>query len=262
MKESIIIYLLIISFSLKNAFESEFGIYEEVFIYGDRSFKYTFNEDGCLFVQAEYKENNYCRLDLKTYDDSLSQSILLSPGVATIIPFKKGIPVKIGLKKESNYNGQVLIWMNPSTQEIKLNILQSYRWKYNCMVTDIVDKIYELTYSINKAEKDAILELSYNKNMKIDEDYFASNPFKIIHNNRNVTGITNYEIRKGESYKIIASVFYKKLNTNPPTYMHYLPSFLFEFANVKGKEPEFGKEISFDINNNNLFKTTFSEDGR
>ena len=194
----------------------------------------------------------------------MSQSLAISPRVLTIIPFKKDIPVKISLsfiKKENNYCEQVLIWMNPSTQEIKLNMLQSYRWKYNCMVTDIVDKIYELTYSINKAEKDAILELSYNKNMKIDEDYFASNPFKIIHNNRNVTGITNYEIRKGETYKIIVCAFYKKLNTNPPTYMHYLPSFLFEFANVKGKEPEFGKEISFDINNNNTFKTTFSEDG-
>ena len=84
----------------------------------------------------------------------MSQSLAISPRVLTIIPFKKDIPVKISLsfiKKENNYCEQVLIWMNPSTQEIKLNILQSYRWKYNCMVTDIVDKIYELTYSINKA---------------------------------------------------------------------------------------------------------------
>ena len=199
--------------------------------YPDRSFKYTFNEDGCLFVQAEYKENNYCRLDLKTYDDSLSQSILLSPGVATIIPFKKDIPVKINFKKIDDNYARVLLWRNPSTQEIiiKEYYLEFYRfeWRYDYKITDNVDKIYELTFSINNSKLDAILELSYNKNMKIDENYLAPNPFKIIHNNRNVTGITNYEIRKRESYKIIASVFYKKLNTNPPTYIHYLPAFSF-----------------------------------
>ena len=253
MKESIIIYLLIISLSLKNALD--FGKDNSIFFLNHISYEYTFNEDSCLFIQVRYQKSNILKLDLKTYDDSLSQSLAISPRVLTIIPFKKDIPVKISLsfiKKENNYCEQVLIWMNPSTQEIKLNMLQSYRWKYNCMVTNIVDKIYELTYSINKAEKDAILELSYNENMKIDEDYFAPNPFRIIHNNHNTTGITTYEIRKGETYKIIVCAFYKKLNTNPPTYMHYLPSFLFQFANVNGKEPEFGKEISFDMDNNNI----------
>ena len=204
MKESIIIYLLIILFSLKNALD--FGKDNSIFFLNHISYEYTFNEDGCLFIQVRYQKSNILKLDLKTYDDSLSQSLAISPRVLTIILFKKDIPVKISLsfiKKENKYCDQVLIWMNPSIKEIKLNILQSYRWKYNCMVTDIVDKIYELTYSINKAEKDAILELSYNKNMKIDEDYFAHNPFKILHNNRWTTGITNYEIRKGESYKII-----------------------------------------------------------
>ena len=62
---------------------------------------------------------------------------------------------------------------------------------------DHIEKIIsDLTYSIDNAKYNAILEFNYNNKMKIDGDYLAPNPMKILHNNDYITGITKYKIRK------------------------------------------------------------------
>ena len=155
--------------------------------------------------------------------------------------------------------------MNPSTNEIKVDFAQKYEWKYDYHhIIQNDNRIYSLTYLIDKAKKDAILEFKYNDKMQIDGVLLAPNPLKILHNNIYTTGITTYEIKKGESYKIIVSTssnFIKTCYILLTYYRHFLPSFSFHFIYQKGIQPEFGKEISFDSENNNLFETTFSEDG-
>ena len=139
--------------------------------------------------------------------------------------------------------------MNPSIKEIKVDLKKEYKWK-NDYHKNKEDKIIsDLTFSIDKAEYNALLEFNYNKKLKIDEKYLvAPNPLKILYNNNYITGITNYKIRKGESYKIIVSVSYKESKKVSNLYTHFLPSFSFQFIEVK--EMEFGKEISFSRNNN------------
>ena len=155
--------------------------------------------------------------------------------------------------------------MNPSTNEIKVDFAQKYEWKYDYHhIIPNDNRIYSLTYLIDKAKKDAILEFKYNDRMQIDGVLLAPNPLKILHNNIYTTGITTYEIKKGESYKIIVSTSSNLIKTRYillTYYRHFLPSYSFHFIYQKGIQPEFGKEISFDSENNNLFETTFSEDG-
>ena len=116
-----------------------------------------------------------------------------------------------------------------------------------------------MIYSIDEAVKDIILQFKYN-NFFEHENFTANNPLKICHGKKCRSNITNYKISKGESYKIyISTEYYKLYLDGRNSYnFNYLPAFSFYFNYLK---PEFGKEISFDMDNNNIFETVFSEDG-
>ena len=183
--------------------------------------------------------------------------IIVPPGLVHVIPFKKNEQIVIRLKFESSINDTGIIWMHPSTQEIKVNLNQTYELKYDFKSNYNHNKIYHLIYSIDEAEKDVRLEFKYNSFIG-NTDFIANNPLKVCHGEKCKTNITAYRINKGESYKIYIST---NTESNGSIYKHYLPSFSFQFIDVKGKEPEIGKDISFDINNNNTFDTFFHEDG-
>ena len=134
MKETIIIYLLIISFSLKNAIEFGKKIYFNM--KNDNTFEFKFTEDGSLFIQIEgpleekspedmdeldydkqeegdddpedkhdqkdHREDcsyiHSLELEIKINDVHLESLDFDYPGIAIIIPFKRGDSVKIQIK--------------------------------------------------------------------------------------------------------------------------------------------------------------------
>ena len=90
-----------------------------------------------------------------------------------------------------------------------------------------------MIYSIDKAEKDALLEFKYNDKLVTCDGKLIPNPIKISNGETSENNIINYEIKKGESYKIyinLYSVIYvpNKLTGFAFTY-YYLPSFEFHF---------------------------------
>ena len=240
MKETLIIYLLIITFSLKNAIE--FGKEIPFDIDNNNSFEFTFTEDGDLFIQVDFPKYNLLTLNAQSIENSFSKTEISNPGKSAVIPFKKGKLVKIKLSYKTPSNAKGIIWMNPSISEIKVDLNQKYEWKYDYKMVRTDNITYSLTYSIDNAEKDAILEFKYNDKLKISGNYMAPNPLKIFHKNNYINQITTYEIKKGESYKIIVSISYWDLQISPPTYIHFLPSFSFNFiekeSEKEGKEPE------------------------
>ena len=48
-----------------------------------------------------------------------------------MFPFEKGITYKIELRYQKDSNEKGIILMYPSTKEIKVNIYQTYEFKYN-----------------------------------------------------------------------------------------------------------------------------------
>ena len=63
--------------------------------------------------------------------DDIYQSIEISPpGKSGFIQFEKGDSVKVKLIYKSSINEKGVIWMNPSTNEIKVDLKQTYQWKY------------------------------------------------------------------------------------------------------------------------------------
>ena len=238
MKKIIKIYLLIIAFSLKNAIE--------------------FAKDILV-------------LEMKSYEESMTESIEISPpGKTAFTFFKKGYPVKIRLIYKSSSNEKGLIWIHPSTEKIKVDIRKKYEFKHGFYLEHRPYNhpnnraYYNITYKIDNALKDAILEIKYKSNEEKEEFYGIPYSLRIDDLDKKCISYSSdtYEIKKGKSYRITARIISNAYaGTNPPTYWHYIAAFRFRFLYQKGKEPEFGKEITFDINNNNELESTFSEDG-
>ena len=182
------------------------------------------------------------------------------PGLQTVIPFKKDQNIEIYLKYKSTSNEKGIIWIYPSTQEIKVDLNQTYEFKYDFKRTCGHYITYSLIYSINNAEYNTLLDFKYNHKLIIDNNIKADNPLIIWDGKENKTNITNFEIFKGKSYKIYINTKILSLNKNITEYIHYLPYFSLNFIYIE-KNPELGKEISFDRNNSNAFKFIFPKDG-
>ena len=120
--------------------------------------------------------------------------------------------------------------MNPSTVEIKVDLNKKYEWKYDFSGAIDLESQYELIYSIDKAEKDMILQFKYKENIYIPYYYIgdihANNPLKICPGGGFCSVGRTYKICKGESYKIYITTQHVSV---PYKYVHYLPSFSIQF---------------------------------
>ena len=234
MKKIIFLSLLIIIFSIKT--EIEFGK-EISFDKDNNEYEFVFQENGVLFVLVTFGTNDILHLKISFYNLYNNDISVSPPGKGWIIPFKKDITTKIKLEYTSPSNEKGTIWIFPSTKEIKVNLNQIYEWKYD-FSTNWNNRNYEydaarLIYSIDKAEKDALLEFKYNDKLVACDGKLIPNPIKINHGETSENNIINYEIKKGESYKIYINLYSvicvpNKLTGFAFTY-YYLPSFEFHF---------------------------------
>ena len=236
MKKIIYIYLLIISFD--EIFSLKFG--EEIpFDINNNEFELTFNEAGAILVEVTFNTPNILTLnmDFRTINGKMAVN---PPGIGKLFVFQPNFVNKLILEYSSPSNEKGTIWMLPTTYEVGIKLNQTYEWKYNIINSFILSDVYHLSYSINKAEKDALLEFKYDNNMKIENNLVAPNPSKICQGEICKNGITTYNIKKGESYKIyIAINVIKKPKGFGPTFnTYYLPSFSFHFIYEEEKKPE------------------------
>ena len=184
MKKILLLYLLIITISLKNAVE--FGKEITFSRNNNNLFEFTFNQYGLLFVQIDFPKNNLLELKAESkvqskYFEQLIQ--VTKPGISAVIPFDPNKPVKIILSYINPSDEKGIIWMNPSTVEIKVDLNKKYEWKYDFSGDINCSPHYKLIYSIDKAEKDMILQFKYNENIYIPSYNYGgihvNNPLKI-----------------------------------------------------------------------------------
>ena len=166
MKNIILISLFIIT--LSKISEIEFNK-EIPFDKNNNEFELTFPEDGALFISVVFNISDLLILKWSTKGIVVTNYVK-SPGLGIVGAFSKGYSNNIILEYKSDSNAKGIIWMNPSTNEIKVDLKQTYQWKYGFtyLNKDIFGERVEknpLTYSIDKAEKDAILNLNMMKSM-------------------------------------------------------------------------------------------------
>lgn len=92
--------------------------------------------------------------------------------------------------------------MHPSTDEIKVDLNETYEWKYD--VTKFVFQNYQIVYSIDNAERDVTFVFIYKDTISGET---VKNPFKVCHGEECQEDITTYDFKKGESYKIYTTVY-------------------------------------------------------
>ena len=199
-----------------------------------------------------------------TFSDKRQNILVNPPGIGTLIPFQKDDVIKIILEFKSNTTEKGIIWMNPTTNEIKVDIHQKYQFKYDLISNFIAQinqklifsKTYRIIYLIDKAEKDAKLEFKYNDKMKIGNNMLLDNPSKICHDNVCRSHITTYDIKKGQSYKIYIDIvfisndnFSSKHNNLAYFFSYYLPNYSFSFIyEEEEKDDDKNKKKFIDLN--------------
>ena len=232
----IIIFISLIITAISVIIDVEFG--EDIpFDIRNKEFELTFQEAGALFISISFDTPNL--LDLIVFFRRINFRIPVQPpGLGMVIPFESGATNTIVLQYGNLSNKKGIIWMNPSSKEINVNLNQTYEWKYDFKYTysETVFFPYELKYSIENTEKDAILEFKYNNNFKVKEDLLAPNPLKICQKEQCKTNITTYDIKKGESYKIYIKT--NIIETGTFQYLFCLPSFSFHFIYEEEEEKE------------------------
>ena len=248
-----------IQFIEPKGIKPEFGKEISFDIDNNNKFESNFSEDGSLFIRVDFNISNLLDIIISSSIDNYSTTIQ-PPGLQTVIPFKKEKNIEIYLKYKLASNEKGKIWMYLSTQEIKVNLNQTYEFKYDFKRTCGHQITSNLIYSIDNAEYNALLQFRYNNKLIVDKNMNAGNPMKILDGKEYKTNITSYIINKGNSYKIYINTKFFVLNKNKIEYIHYLPYFSLNFISIK-KEPPLGKEIYFDRNNNNAFKFIYPKDG-
>lgn len=94
------------------------------------------------------------------------------------------------------------IWVNPSTNELPVDLSKRYERKIYVITAIFEDtQLPKLTYAINNAEKDCTFIFKYNETIDIEGE-ILSNPFEICQGNICSVNLTSYKFKKGESYKI------------------------------------------------------------
>jgi hypothetical protein len=233
-----IIYICLIIAALAKISEIEFGK-EIPFDINNNEFELTFNEKGALLVAVNFGVSDILNVNM-SFKGYNFKNIVKAPGYGIIIPFSPGETNIIKLEYLSPSEEKGTIWIQPTTKEIVVNLDQVYEWKYSIQALFFNTEPFVLTYSINNAEKDAILKFNYDNNMKV-KDKEITNPMRLCHGDTCQSNLTSYNIKKGESYKILIeiNVFKKGKNFGPVLNTYYLPSFSFSFATPEeGKQPE------------------------
>ena len=243
MKNIILISLLILTIS--KITEIEFGK-EMTFDKNNNELELTFPSDGILLIAVKFSTSNIINLKM-TFPGIDFNKMLDSSEFATIIPFYKDRSNKITLEYKTNSDEKGKIWLHPSTNEIKVDLNQIYEWKYDIKSFFHLSKKYQLTYSIDNAEKDAIFEFKYNDKFEVDNNFLSPNPLKICNGEICKTDLNTYEIKKGESYKIYININFVEKNAVLKFLLniYYLPNYSFHFIykeEEKKEENIIGKE--------------------
>lgn len=191
------------------------------------SFSYTGN--GPIFVYVSGSTVNSLSLSISSTNTDIKTSIN-KPGEGLLLLPNSGNNFKlkfIGINSKDTGT----IWVNPSTNELPVDLNKKYEGKFPIDVSYGINTVYQLTYKINNAEKDATFKFNYNNKMKIHgDDTTVSNPFRVCHGTNCENNVEAYDFEKGESYKIYVKM--EKIVDTGLNYDYYvLPSFSFADKN-------------------------------
>jgi hypothetical protein len=188
----------------------------------NNQFEFTAEEDGGIFVYVVFGKSDIVELVFPMEGGDITQDVN-APGISQILGISKGVTYKICLNYTQVSEEKGFIWINPSYNEIKVDLTKKYEWKFDYM--DYFGADSKIVYTIDNADKKVTFKFQYNEKV---QDKTVKNPFEVCHGTDCKTDIKTYDFEKGESYKINAKV--QKIGESNIDY-YVLPSFSFEPQN-------------------------------
>ena len=127
MQKIFFLSLLILACSRLNEVEFNKDLYFDI---NNNIFEFTSRTTGTLFISVKFRVGNLVRLKV-SYGINSEEMSVEKNGLGVIVDLNKGDEVKLEFKysKSSNKNGTV--WINPSTNEIKVDLNKIYKWKFD-----------------------------------------------------------------------------------------------------------------------------------
>lgn len=194
-------------------------------------FTFSYTGNGAIFVYASGSTVNSLELKIST-ENTDGQTSINRPGEGLLISPNSGNNFKLKFLGV-NSNDKGTIWVNPSTNVLPVDLNKKYEGKFPIGDQYGINAVYQLTYKINNAEKDATFKFNYNNKMEIHgDDWTVSNPFEVCHGTDCQKNVEAYTFEKGQSYTIYVKM--EKLVDTELNYEYYvLPSFSFADKNYK-----------------------------
>ena len=220
MSKLILISLLILAASKKLVIE--FG-QEVPFDKNNNIFRFDTGNSNAVFIHIVYGASDKLNFKMSNGAGSSATSQISNPGAGLIYSVSNGYTYTITL----NYSNPIsdakgLIWINPSSNEIKVNLTKKYEWKFD--YAKISGAETKLIYAINNSEKKVTFNFKYNSKMKLYDGSPVQNPFEVCHGTDCKSSLSTYDFEEGESYKIYVKVI---LDESGFMEKYTLPSFYF-----------------------------------
>ena len=216
MKKLIIISLFILISSKLN--DIEYG--KELPFENGKNFIFTNEQTGFVFINMLYDGPNKVNYKIEQSDEGSGKGFFSKPGTVLINKVTKGTIYNVTCFSDSNEKGT--IWINPSWNELKVDLNKQYIWKVEYSST--FGHETNLTYAINNAEKKVTFKFTYNKGSKN-----LPNPFRVCHGGDCKDNVETYDFEQGQSYKIIVKIVIIKDGESD---VYYFPTF--KFGDIKG----------------------------
>ena len=177
MSKLILISLLIFVASKNLAIE--FG--EEVpFDKNNNKFQFDSGNSDAVFIYVLFESSDKLYFKMTNSAGSSLTADIESPGDKFISSLSNGYTYTIELRYYNpNSDAKGLIWVNPSNNEIKVNLTKKYEWKFD--YAGVSGAETKLIYAIDNSEKKVTFNFKYNSKMKLHDGSKVQNPFEVCH---------------------------------------------------------------------------------
>ena len=220
MNKLILISLLI--FVASKNFAIEYG-QEVSFDKNNNIFQFYSGNSDAVFIYVLFESSDKLHFKMSNGAGSSLTVDIKSPGDKFISSLRKGYTYTIELDYYNpNSDAKGLIWVNPSNNEIKVNLTKKYEWKFD--YAEISGAETKLIYAIDNSEKNVTFNFKFNSKMKLDDGSTVQNPFEVCHGTDCKNSVSTYDFEEGESYKIYVKVI---LDKSGFLKQYVLPSFYF-----------------------------------
>ena len=131
-------------------------------------FTFSYTGNGAIFVYASGSTVNSLELKISA-ENTDGKTSINKPGEGLLISPNSGNNFKLKFLGV-NSNDKGTIWVNPSTNVLPVDLNKKYEGKFPIGDQYGINAVYQLTYKINNAEKDATFKFNYNNKIEIQGD--------------------------------------------------------------------------------------------